>query len=609
MIQTGCNGTMYSVDGKELGKYVVSISREIQLVSAQKTVRGLVLDDVILWEDTLEEIPGTKVLVRYDEQGSARSLMTCFGAGTEEELHLLVSGSPKSTRMSVVPDQRTYFTLITAVLNLAVAGEGGSSTGGLVLEFNAPVRCDTVKWSSMRFNVTFVYGLSSPNIVDAAFFPEPVTPPFCEGRFVHFSNLPNELLSLLGVLPMGYSKYTENVIKQTKGASGSNSGCSDGRPDDYVRPTGRVNDCLWSDTYCTAGDQFGQCGIWVEDVVEKCGAWKECGGVVCRDDYQAGGKKFCLARFGIGLGADSTMTAYKKMSVETRAVKWSDTRAALPQGFLLDVLIYPSWGTGAVINTTSSSSSSSSTSSPSSSSSAASADTSSSKGGRRLLMADSGGAQALEGQQCSTQWTDCNGCTSTGDYCGTPSGQNSKSTKVVCDISSCPKDDGGGDNDDNGDKDDNFVRRATLLPTRPAQKRSLDVSKDTREFQDLVSAVLRLGSRSDSDAKAPTSTLELTFAHPIITPISNIGFRRLTFHYLPRACAFPFYYEGRRHDRCASQAKPPTPLPLPAGCTGYDYASSTNSKKDDSDNWDSPQCLSKMSGTWTPNGKFFFFFQ
>ena len=67
---------------------------------------------------------------------------------------------------------------------------------------------------------------------------------------------------------------------------------------------------------------------------------------------------------------------------------------------------------------------------------------------------------------------------------------------------------------------------------------------------------------------------------------------------------------GASYPAAAKLSLPSLPAPaLPAGCTGYDYASSTNSKKDDSDNWDSPQCLSKMSGTWTPNGKFFFFFQ
>ena len=66
---------------------------------------------------------------------------------------------------------------------------------------------------------------------------------------------------------------------------------------------------------------------------------------------------------------------------------------------------------------------------------------------------------------------------------------------------------------------------------------------------------------------------------------------------------------GASYPAAAKLSLPPLPAPaLPAGCTGYDYASSTNSKKDNSDTWDSPQCLSKMSGTWTPNGKFFFFF-
>ena len=58
-------------------------------------------------------------------------------------------------------------------------------------------------------------------------------------------------------------------------------------------------------------------------------------------------------------------------------------------------------------------------------------------------------ADTLEGQTCSATWTNCEGCTSTGDYCGTPSGARGQSMPlstdcavtncvVVCGADSCP---------------------------------------------------------------------------------------------------------------------------------------------------------------------------
>ena len=55
----------------------------------------------------------------------------------------------------------------------------------------------------------------------------------------------------------------------------------------------------------------------------------------------------------------------------------------------------------------------------------------------------------LEGQSCSSSWTNCEDCSSTGDYCGTPSGARGESTPpstdcavsncaVVCGMESCP---------------------------------------------------------------------------------------------------------------------------------------------------------------------------
>jgi len=58
-------------------------------------------------------------------------------------------------------------------------------------------------------------------------------------------------------------------------------------------------------------------------------------------------------------------------------------------------------------------------------------------------------AATLEGQTCSSSWTNCEGCTSTGDYCGTPSGARGESMPrstdcamtncvVVCGENLCP---------------------------------------------------------------------------------------------------------------------------------------------------------------------------
>ena len=86
---------MYSVDGKELGKYIVFASGQIQMVSismlsssssSSMPVEGMALDDVILWDpENYHEIPGTKVLTRYDEQSSERSSLACFGANSPDE--------------------------------------------------------------------------------------------------------------------------------------------------------------------------------------------------------------------------------------------------------------------------------------------------------------------------------------------------------------------------------------------------------------------------------------------------------------------------------------------------------------------------------------------
>jgi hypothetical protein len=51
--------------------------------------------------------------------------------------------------------------------------------------------------------------------------------------------------------------------------------------------------------------------------------------------------------------------------------------------------------------------------------------------------------QPLEGVECDGVWTDCHGCTSTGGFCGTPSGASSgveggQTAKVYCGEQNCP---------------------------------------------------------------------------------------------------------------------------------------------------------------------------
>ena len=66
---------------------------------------------------------------------------------------------------------------------------------------------------------------------------------------------------------------------------------------------------------------------------------------------------------------------------------------------------------------------------------------------RALLLALSAcslahGAMDLEGQSCDSVWTDCRGCTSTGGFCGTPSGARGENgghaAVVVCGEENCP---------------------------------------------------------------------------------------------------------------------------------------------------------------------------
>ena len=50
------------------------------------------------------------------------------------------------------------------------------------------------------------------------------------------------------------------------------------------------NGCVWNAAYCV--NKYDQCGILESEVEDKCGAWAECGGVVCHEEY--GG--YCLVR-------------------------------------------------------------------------------------------------------------------------------------------------------------------------------------------------------------------------------------------------------------------------------------------------------------------------
>ena len=64
--------------------------------------------------------------------------------------------------------------------------------------------------------------------------------------------------------------------------------------------------CIFDAKYCVRINQ--QCAIKEDKVDEKCGAWDECAGVVCKASY--GG--YCFAGAVVSTRADPTMWGYRK---------------------------------------------------------------------------------------------------------------------------------------------------------------------------------------------------------------------------------------------------------------------------------------------------------
>jgi hypothetical protein len=50
--------------------------------------------------------------------------------------------------------------------------------------------------------------------------------------------------------------------------------------------------CIFDSTYCATTPVANECNIHKDEVAEKCGPWKECGGVICT--LTSG--DFCVAR-------------------------------------------------------------------------------------------------------------------------------------------------------------------------------------------------------------------------------------------------------------------------------------------------------------------------
>ena len=65
--------------------------------------------------------------------------------------------------------------------------------------------------------------------------------------------------------------------------------------------------CIYDKEWCVSMFD-GQCGMLETEAGAKCGAWDQCGGVVCRGDYDG----YCLARARMSLKADPRMWGYSK---------------------------------------------------------------------------------------------------------------------------------------------------------------------------------------------------------------------------------------------------------------------------------------------------------
>mmetsp|Transcript_37499 Transcript_37499/g.124250 ORF Transcript_37499/g.124250 Transcript_37499/m.124250 type:complete len:244 (-) Transcript_37499:76-807(-) len=98
----------------------------------------------------------------------------------------------------------------------------------------------------------------------------------------------------------------------SKGAPGSAPACYGNLPGvTYTNPLGGA--CIWDDAYCVrlpSIPNLNQCAIPEDQITEKCGAWEDCAGVVCKAVYNG----YCLARkvWDDTRKAAADMYAYKK---------------------------------------------------------------------------------------------------------------------------------------------------------------------------------------------------------------------------------------------------------------------------------------------------------
>ena len=74
---------------------------------------------------------------------------------------------------------------------------------------------------------------------------------------------------------------------------GGATGCS------YMRPSGKTGCPILASGCIEPPPVAGQCAIFKTDIESVCGGDPMCGGVVCKPEYQFGGKEYCLARWGI----------------------------------------------------------------------------------------------------------------------------------------------------------------------------------------------------------------------------------------------------------------------------------------------------------------------
>ena len=102
------------------------------------------------------------------------------------------------------------------------------------------------------------------------------------------------------------------------GGPGSDTSC-DGI-NDHTEST-----CIYDNRWCVS--MYSQCGMLESEAEAKCGAWDQCGGVVCKEDY--GG--YCLARARMTLKADPRMWGYSKyaLNVDGSVNTWGAHRVGM----------------------------------------------------------------------------------------------------------------------------------------------------------------------------------------------------------------------------------------------------------------------------------------